>query len=68
MPHTAWPPPRPGAFTPKIVSVLREGYGLQALRADALAGLTVAVLPRRWGRCWTVWRSAPTFMYWTSRR
>ncbi|HEY0203088.1 MAG TPA: SulP family inorganic anion transporter [Acetobacteraceae bacterium] len=43
-------PPRPAAFTPKaafipkIVSVLREGYGLQALRADALAGLTVAVV------------------------
>ena len=37
-------PPRPAAFTPKIVSVLREGYGLQALRADAVAGLTVAVV------------------------
>ena len=34
----------PAAFTPKLVSVLREGYGLQALRADALAGLTVAVV------------------------
>lgn len=37
-------PPRPAAFTPKLVSVLREGYGLQALRADVLAGLTVAVV------------------------
>jgi SulP family sulfate permease len=35
---------RPSEFTPKLVSVLREGYGLQALRADALAGLTVAVV------------------------
>lgn len=36
--------PRHGAFTPQLLSVLREGYGLQALRADALAGLTVAVV------------------------
>ena len=27
-------------FTPKLVTILREGYGLAALRADALAGLT----------------------------
>ncbi len=43
------PPPtaRPGradAFMPKLVLVLREGYGLHALRADAVAGLTVAVV------------------------
>ncbi|WP_370155075.1 SulP family inorganic anion transporter [Ferrovibrio sp.] len=31
-------------FTPKLVTVLREGYGLAALRADALAGLTVAIV------------------------
>ena len=31
-------------FTPKLVTVLREGYGLDALRADALAGLTVAIV------------------------
>lgn len=31
-------------FEPKLLSVLREGYGLQALKADALAGLTVAVV------------------------
>ena len=31
-------------FTPKLVSVLREGYGAAALRADALAGLTVAIV------------------------
>ena len=32
------------AFTPKLLSVLREGYRLPDLRTDALAGLTVAVV------------------------
>jgi SulP family sulfate permease len=41
--------PPPGAsfaelFTPKIVTVLREGYGLAHLRMDAVAGLTVAIV------------------------
>ncbi|MGL4559447.1 MAG: SulP family inorganic anion transporter, partial [Afipia sp.] len=31
-------------FIPKSVTVLREGYGLDAFRADAMAGLTVAVV------------------------
>ncbi len=31
-------------FTPKLVTVLREGYGLAHLRADAVAGLTVAIV------------------------
>src|SRR5829696_8504198 len=31
-------------FTPKLVTVLREGYGWPKLRADALAGLTVAIV------------------------
>jgi SulP family sulfate permease len=31
-------------FTPKLVTVLREGYGLAELRRDALAGLTVAIV------------------------
>ncbi len=31
-------------FTPKLVTVLREGYGLANLRADAIAGLTVAIV------------------------
>ena len=31
-------------FTPKLVSVLRDGYGLAAFRADAIAGLTVAIV------------------------
>ena len=33
-----------GPFVPKLVSVLREGYGFSALRADAVAGLTVAIV------------------------
>ena len=31
-------------FTPKLVTVLREGYGWADLRADAVSGLTVAVV------------------------
>ena len=31
-------------FTPKLVTVLREGYGLAQLRADILSGLTVAIV------------------------
>jgi SulP family sulfate permease len=31
-------------FTPKLVTILREGYGLANLRADAIAGLTVAIV------------------------
>ncbi len=31
-------------FTPKLVTVLREGYGLAQLRADAVSGLTVAIV------------------------
>ena len=31
-------------FTPKLVTVLREGYHLADLRADILAGLTVAIV------------------------
>ncbi|NMG39028.1 STAS domain-containing protein [Chelativorans sp. ZYF759] len=31
-------------FTPKLVTVLREGYRLSHLRADAIAGLTVAIV------------------------
>jgi len=39
MPHT-----HPTEYLPKIVTVWREGYGRDALRADALAGLTVAIV------------------------
>ena len=31
-------------FTPKLLTVLREGYGADGLRADAIAGLTVAIV------------------------
>jgi sulfate permease, SulP family len=31
-------------YMPKLATVLREGYGLAALRADAMAGLTVAIV------------------------
>lgn len=31
-------------YTPKLITILREGYDLRALRADAVAGLTVAIV------------------------
>ncbi|WP_316201318.1 MULTISPECIES: SulP family inorganic anion transporter [unclassified Bradyrhizobium] len=31
-------------YSPKLLTVLREGYGLSDFRADALAGLTVAIV------------------------
>ncbi len=31
-------------FTPKLVTVLRDGYGVKDLQADAVAGLTVAIV------------------------
>jgi sulfate permease, SulP family len=31
-------------FTPKLITILREGYGLGNLRSDAIAGLTVAIV------------------------
>ncbi|MEO5325893.1 SulP family inorganic anion transporter [Mesorhizobium sp. CC13] len=31
-------------FTPKLVTVFREGYGAAQLKADAIAGLTVAIV------------------------
>jgi SulP family sulfate permease len=31
-------------YMPKLVTVFREGYGLPQLRADAIAGLTVAIV------------------------
>src|SRR3954447_3495036 len=31
-------------FTPKLVTVLREGYGAKDIRADAISGLTVAIV------------------------
>ncbi|MFX0544442.1 SulP family inorganic anion transporter [Roseovarius sp. S1116L3] len=31
-------------FIPKLITVLREGYGPRALKSDAIAGLTVAIV------------------------
>jgi hypothetical protein len=31
-------------FTPKLISILKEGYTLANFRADAVAGLTVAIV------------------------
>jgi SulP family sulfate permease len=31
-------------FTPKLITILTEGYGVGALRADIVAGLTVAIV------------------------
>ena len=41
---TAAPPLKPPEYLPKIITVLREGYGLADLRADVMAGLTVAIV------------------------
>jgi len=38
---------RPGfraLFRPKLIAILSEGYGFRALRADIMAGLTVAIV------------------------
>ena len=42
--RTTRQPTFPELFTPKLVTVLREGYGLPQFRADAIAGLTVAIV------------------------
>ena len=46
MPNAASPKPRHSRvqFEPKLLTVLREGYGLADLRADMIAGLTVAIV------------------------
>ncbi len=35
---------RRAAFTPKLITVLREGYTVERFRRDAIAGLTVAIV------------------------
>ncbi|NQW12008.1 MAG: SulP family inorganic anion transporter [Alphaproteobacteria bacterium] len=42
--HPASRPQFVELFTPKLITVLREGYGLTHLRSDAIAGLTVAIV------------------------
>jgi SulP family sulfate permease len=44
LPLRAPPPTFAEMFTPKLVTVWREGYGLKDLQADAVAGLTVAIV------------------------
>jgi hypothetical protein len=44
MPNTPLKAETETAFTPALVQTLRQGYGLAQLRADALAGLTVAIV------------------------
>lgn len=44
MPHIPSPARPAPEFLPKLVTVWSEGYGLRDLRADALAGLTVAIV------------------------
>jgi sulfate permease, SulP family len=41
---TAASPSFADLFTPKLITILRQGYGLEDLRADILAGLTVAIV------------------------
>jgi sulfate permease, SulP family len=41
---SALPPTFGDLFTPKIVTILREGYGFADFKADAFAGLTVAIV------------------------
>ncbi|MBP9951056.1 MAG: STAS domain-containing protein [Cypionkella sp.] len=41
---TAHPPANTHEFLPKLITILREGYRWHDLRADALAGLTVAIV------------------------
>ena len=31
-------------YAPKLITILREGYGFADFRADAIAGLTVAIV------------------------
>jgi SulP family sulfate permease len=41
---TAASPSFADLFTPKLITILRQGYGFGDLRADILAGLTVAIV------------------------
>jgi SulP family sulfate permease len=43
-PPATGPAPYWHLFIPKLIITLRDGYGLDKLKADALAGLTVAIL------------------------
>src|SRR5438270_2860725 len=43
-PHQPHQPTFTELFTPKLITVLREGYGAKDVRADAISGLTVAIV------------------------
>jgi SulP family sulfate permease len=43
-PHPLRPPTFAELYSPKLLTVLREGYGLADFRADVVAGLTVAIV------------------------
>lgn len=42
--HHQAPPSFAELFTPKLITVLREGYGRTKFQADVIAGLTVAIV------------------------
>src|ERR1700760_1566851 len=42
--HPHRPPTFAELYSPKLLTVLREGYGLADLRADVVSGLTVAIV------------------------
>jgi sulfate permease, SulP family len=44
MTSSSQPPAPASEFTPKLITTLRDGYGPGDLKADALAGLTVAIV------------------------
>jgi SulP family sulfate permease len=44
MANTEQKPDFGALFTPKLLTVLREGYGVRELQRDAIAGLTVAIV------------------------
>src|ERR1700761_1256382 len=43
-PHPPRPPTFAELYSPKLLTVLREGYGLADFRADIVSGLTVAIV------------------------
>jgi len=43
-PHPLRPPTFADLYSPKLLTVLREGYGLADFRADVVSGLTVAIV------------------------
>src|ERR1700761_715282 len=43
-PHPPRPPTFAELYSPKLLTVLREGYGLADLKADIVSGLTVAIV------------------------